>query len=215
MKLFEFKNLNLIKKFLEGSSLLSLEKVIRILLGLTVHSWVVRSLGSEKVGYISYVSGVVMIFQTFSVFGLDEIASKKFVQLKGHIQTFEDISAIRFRFAFFSFFLLVLFSLLTHFDDKTTMLMCFIFGLSLFPKSFITLENYSMTQGHYQALFWSRISAAILVNVGKILAVLLDISLVAFMGIYLLEELAQRFINYQFVKKYVQLAKVRWLAPIK
>lgn len=209
------KNLRLARKFLEGSGLLSLEKVIRILFGLTVHTWVVRNIGAENFGYITYASGVVLVFQTFAVFGLDEIASKSFVKFPNQQTTFADITAIRFRFALFAYILLCIFSVVTHTENTITMMMCLVFGLSLFPRSFITIENYSITKGRYFAIFLSRLSASVLVNIGKILAVLWDVNLVTFMGIYFLEELIQRLVNYYFIKNELSLEKIKFFAPIK
>lgn len=208
-------NLKLAKKFLRGSSLLSLEKIIRIVLGLTIHTWVVRKIGAVNFGYITYATGVVLIFQTFSVFGLDEIASKKFVQTKDKQRTFEEISSIRFRFSLFAYILMIIFAMLTHTENLTTMIMCMVFGLSLFPKSMITVENYFVTREKYVEIFWSRLSACMLVNVGKVLAVVYNLNLISFMVIYLAEEIIQRLVNFHFMKNELSYNKNAFLSPLK
>jgi len=67
-------------KYFKNTSWLMLEKVLRIIVALTVGVWVTRYLGPADFGILSYAQSFVGLFAAFSTLGLDGLLSRELVK---------------------------------------------------------------------------------------------------------------------------------------
>lgn len=69
-----------VKKYLNASAWLLLDKVLTLIMGLFVGIWVARYLGPEKFGIFSYVVAFTSLFAPLGKLGLDGIVSRNIAQ---------------------------------------------------------------------------------------------------------------------------------------
>jgi len=67
-------------KYFKNTSWLFLEKILRMVVGLTVGIWVARYLGPEQFGNFSYAQSLVGLFTAISALGLDGIVVRELVK---------------------------------------------------------------------------------------------------------------------------------------
>ena len=73
--------------FLNNSSWLVFEKIVRLVLGLVVSAFVARYLGPSQFGELSYVLAYIAFFQTVSNLGLDGIVVREIAQNRTETHT--------------------------------------------------------------------------------------------------------------------------------
>lgn len=72
-------NHNGLKKYLQNTSWLLLEKAIRMIVGFLVMAWTAKYLGPEDFGIFNYVQGYVLLFSGLATLGLDTILIRELV----------------------------------------------------------------------------------------------------------------------------------------
>ena len=77
-----------IRKYFSNTSWLLGERILRMGVSLFVGIYVIRYLGPEKFGLLSYAIGFVMLFGTIASFGLNEILVRELLQDKTQIKEF-------------------------------------------------------------------------------------------------------------------------------
>lgn len=71
-------------KYFQNTSWLMFEKVLRIIVALTIGVWVTRYLGPKDFGILSYAQSFVGLFTAFSSLGLDGLLSRELVKEPEH-----------------------------------------------------------------------------------------------------------------------------------
>jgi PST family polysaccharide transporter len=66
-----------LKRIARNAGWLMLDRLLRMLLGVTVGAWIARHLGPETFGALAYVIAFLALFQTASLLGLDHILSRE------------------------------------------------------------------------------------------------------------------------------------------
>lgn len=72
-----------VQKIIDNAGWLFFDKVLRMGVGLFVNIWVVRYLGPEQFGLLSYSAAFVALFATFATLGLDGIVIRELVRKPG------------------------------------------------------------------------------------------------------------------------------------
>lgn len=128
-----------------------LGKVVQLLGGLIVGIIVARYLGPERYGLMNYVISLVFLFQTFSIFGLDQIEVRE--EARG-VQPYSKIIGTAFglkvMLSIIFMVLVVLTSWIADADGYTTLLVS-VYSLTIVFNSFGVIRNYffSIVQNKY------------------------------------------------------------------
>lgn len=92
-------------KYLKNTSWLLAEKVLRMVVGLLVGIWVVRYLGPEQFGMLSYVTAFVGLFLPLGKLGFDGIVSRDIAKNESDV---DELISTTILFKFLGSFLIVL-----------------------------------------------------------------------------------------------------------
>ena len=128
-----------------------LGKVVQLISGLIVGIIIARYLGPERYGLMNYVISYVFLFQTFAIFGLDQIEIRE--EARGE-QPYQKIIGTAFGLkVMFSILFMAIVSLtswLTDADGYTTLLVA-IYSLTIVLNSFGVIRNYffAIVQNEY------------------------------------------------------------------
>lgn len=140
------KNKNGFLKYLRNTSWLMGEKVVRLLLALTVGVMVTRYLGPQEFGILSYAQSFVGLFAAFSSLGLGDILVRELVKSKGE-------SKVLLGTAFGlqtlgSFFIMLCLLTFIYFNDNEpiTNKIIVILGLTTFLQSFGVIARFFNSQ---------------------------------------------------------------------
>jgi len=128
-----------------------LGKVVQLLSGLVVGIIVARYLGPERYGLMNYVISYVFLFQTFAIFGLDQIEVREEARSEYTRQTIIGTAfSLKVLLSLIFMTLVVLTSWLTDADGYTTLLVA-IYSLTIVLNSFSVIRNYffAIVQNEY------------------------------------------------------------------
>ena len=128
-----------------------LGKMVQLLSGLLVGIIVARYLGPEKYGLMNYVISLVVLFQTFAIFGLDAIEVREEARGEKPIQTIIGTAfGLKVFFGMVFMVLVILTSLLMDADRYTTFLVA-IYSFTIVLNSFSVIRNYffAIVQNEY------------------------------------------------------------------
>jgi O-antigen/teichoic acid export membrane protein len=131
-----------INRYFTNSSWLMLEKVTQLLVGFFISIWIVRYLGPENFGLLSYVQSIMAIVAVFVTLGLNGIVLREIVK------TTENKSVILSTSFFMSFFVSLIIVFTIYFmkefvlDDSQKWVLLFILSFSLIFESTNILNVY-------------------------------------------------------------------------
>ena len=131
-------------KYLKNTSWLMGEKVIRLLLALSVGVLVTRYLGPEDFGILSYANSFVGLFAAFSSLGLGDILVRELVKSNSESNKNKLLGTAFFLQTFGSLFIMVCLIVFVLLNDNKpiTNKIILILGLITFLKSFEVINNY-------------------------------------------------------------------------
>jgi len=119
-----------------------LGKMVQLLSGLLVGVIVARYLGPENYGLMNYVISLVVLFQTFSIFGLDSIEIREEARSGQDFRTVIGTAfGLKVFFAILFMGLVILTSRLMDSDGYTTLLVV-IYSFTIVLNSFGVIRNY-------------------------------------------------------------------------
>ena len=139
-KLKSIKNNPNIMKYIKNSSWLLLEKVFRFGIGFFVSIWIIRYLGPNDFGILSYIQSILSILSVFVGLGLDGIVLREIVKSTNNRYIIFS-TALFLRFV--SSLIIILFIyILQHFilEDTQKYYLLFILSLSLVFEAFSILK---------------------------------------------------------------------------
>jgi O-antigen/teichoic acid export membrane protein len=171
------------KKYLANTSWLFGEKLIRLLLAAFVQIFIIRYLGAEKFGLLSYAISITGLLAALTTFGLDSIVTRELVKTpEKRDYLLGTVFFLRLFGALLSFVLLYIILKLTG-DNQQTIIIVFIVGASTLFQTFYVIEFYfhSKVQAKFSAsvyLIALIITSAIKVFLIFIGAGLLDFAIV-------------------------------------
>lgn len=175
------------KKYLKNSSLLLLERGVRMIAALTVGVWVTRHLGPADFGIFSYATAIIGLFSVFANIGLESILVVELIKNKYKhnkligtaffLKTFSAVLAI-----------LMIFSL-TYYLDKsalTTKLVLIVSGIILF-QSFNVVILYFQSKVLSQFVVYVNLTVIIITNLIRIVLIISDAPVLYFAWAYFFE----------------------------
>ena len=198
-------------RYFKNTSWVLAEKIVRILLGMTVGIWVIKYLGPKDFGNLSYAESFIDLFGIFAIMGLGgvlvrEIASREHQQ-KALLGTSFVLSIIGASAVF------VLIIVITFFLDNSaeTNLLIYIIGFTLHARSFVVINSYF--QGHvlYKYIMYAHITSLVLCSILRVflifynfpvvyfaLTILLDMVITVVLSLYFYTKMSGSIMNWNF-----------------
>ncbi len=130
------------------------EKVLRLVLALSIGVWVTRYLGPEQFGVLSYAQSFVAIFAAFSTLGLSDIIVRELVKSQERRDVILGTSFILQMLGSVFIMICLVVTILVNDNDALTNKIIVILGLLTFVNSFGVIASYfsSIVQSKYMAL---------------------------------------------------------------
>lgn len=180
-KLSNRKNL---KKIFYNFNWLTVEKAIKILLGITIGAWVARYLGPEDYGNLNYARSFVSLFAFLSTVGLNQIVVREVVKSEGDKN---EILGTTFLLKIIGSVVLNITAVGLIFflnpGDATIQLFVFIVAFGYLFKPFDSIAYWFRSQVKSKYAVIPRTISYLLVNGLKAALILLNAPLVAFVSV--------------------------------
>jgi O-antigen/teichoic acid export membrane protein len=153
-KLSSLPNYSGFKRYLGNTSWLLGEKVIRMVVALTIGVWVTRYLGPEEFGVLSYAQSFVGIFAAFSSMGLNDIVIRELVKSQDQKNVLLGTSFGLQTLGSLFIMLCLTIAIWVNDNDALTNKIILILGLITFVNSFGIISSYflSKVQSKYVAI---------------------------------------------------------------
>lgn len=184
------------------------EKIVTMLLTIVVTSFIARYLGKEKYGLANYIISVVMLFTTFSTFGMEKITINDIVEGK---YSKENIIGTSFLIRLIGGVILIIISQITLYvltnGDGVSQLLGIIIGTSMLFKAFEVIEYYLQSKMNLKVVSIIRFVTTIFTAIAKLLVVYFDLGIIGFTCSYLIDAMVAGFLFQIWYKKN---NKTRW-----
>ncbi len=204
-------------KILTNINWLFLDRIIQMILAFFIGVWIIRYLGPEQYGILSYVIAFVTIFSVLSELGLNTIAIREMLNNKFNK---EKIFGTIFFLKLYGGIFAVILSSITVFlinNNPTITLMVFIASLSLIFRSSDVIDYWLQSQVVSKYSVYTRTLSSIGSAIIKICLILFKAPLIFFVTIILIESIFV-FIGLSIVynKKIKKANKIKhWIFDIK
>ena len=208
------KNISIgLKKYGLNTFWLLLEKVIRLLSGLFVGTWVANYLGVELFGIYSYSLSFVFLFTSFATLGLDNILIREFVNKQNKEELIG--TALGLRLVGFLFMLTVLITTIFFIFPQEEIVNSIIIVLAL--ASFFEIANvidlFFQSQVLGKFTVYSKLLPLIISAILKLILIKISASVVLFSWVVFIENLLISIgLFYFFIKnkRNLSLSKIRF-----
>ncbi|WP_243396925.1 flippase [Flagellimonas pacifica] len=127
---------------MKNTSWLMTEKVVRMVIALSIGVWVTRYLGPDQFGVLSYAQSFVGIFAAFSSLGLNDIIIRELVKSKDQENVLMGSAFGLQTLGSTSIMLILSISILLNDNDQLTNKIIVILGLLTFVNSFNVITSY-------------------------------------------------------------------------
>jgi O-antigen/teichoic acid export membrane protein len=195
-------------KYLENTSWLLGEKVLRMIVSLFVGIWVARYLGPERFGLISYAQSFVALFAAIATFGLDNIVIKKLLKNEGDRDKLLGTSFVLKLVGAVLVLALLAVAVLFQSNDFQTNSLIFIIASATVFQSFNVIDFYFQSKVLSKFIVFSNLFSFILSSIIKVALILYEAPLITFAYVILFDSfiLASGFI-YFYLKRKLEILK--------
>lgn len=177
------------RKYFKNTSWLFAEKIFRLLLGFFVNVIVIRYLGPEKFGTISYSLSLVGLFTAIASLGLESIIAREIVTApENKNEILGSVFGLRIIGGITASILLTL-TLIFSDDNYETKLLIAVIGLSLITQAFIVIEFYFQSQVKAKLTSTVQMTNIVITSIFRLIMIYFHASLFWFAFSYLLESL--------------------------
>ena len=176
-------------RYFTNTSWLFFEKIIRVVVNLFMLIWIARYLGSEQFGLFSYMQSFVGIFSVIATLGLNAIVVREFVKTKYKEEELLSTSFyLRLLGALCVFIILYI---AIHFtkNEADTNIMIFIIASSTIFQSFNVIDFYFQSKVLSKYVVYANIFSFFISTILKILFILLEAPIEAFVYIVLFDSI--------------------------
>ena len=170
-----------LRQILDNVSWLTFNRLARLGVGLFVGVWLARYLGPSQFGMYSYTLAIVTVFASLGTLGLHEVAIRDFVATpEKSPEIFGTVAVLQIIGGVISYALLLLLVQVLHADEPAIKLIVTIFGASLLFKAASIIRYWFEAKVLSKYAVWAETTAIVLIAGGKILLIVLNAPLVAF-----------------------------------
>lgn len=170
-----------LRQIIDNVSWLTFNRLARLGVGLFVGVWLARYLGPSQFGMYSYTLAIVAVFASIGTLGLHEITIRDFVatpnkshEILGTAAVLQAVGGV------LSYALLLLLIQILHADEPAIKLIVTIFGASLLFKAAGVIRYWFEAKVLSKYVVWTETTAIVLIAGGKILLIILNAPLLAF-----------------------------------
>ena len=202
-----------IRKYFSNTSWLLGERILRMGVSLFVGIYVVRFLGPEKFGLLSYAMSFVLLFGTIASFGMNEILVRELLQDKTQIKELLSTAFFLKIVGFLMMGSIIIFALQFTNDDKYTHLMITIISLGIFFQSFNVIDCYFQSQVQSKYVVIVQFIQLLITSLIKIFLILNKATLVWFAIVFMIDQalLAILLLSiYRWKKEWFSVFSVKW-----
>jgi len=189
------------------------ERILRMGVSLFVGIYVIRYLGPEKFGLLSYALGFVMLFGTIASFGLNEILVRDLLQDKTQIKELLSTAFFLKIFGFLMMGCFIIFALQFTNDDKYTHLMITIISLGIFFQSFNVIDCYFQSQVQSKYVVIVQFIQLLITSLIKIFLILNKATLIWFAIVFMIDQALLSILLlsiYRWKKEWFSIFSVKW-----
>ena len=176
-------------RYFRNTSWLFGEKILRMLVGLSVGVWVARYLGPEQFGLFAYAYSFVGLFTAVATLGLDGIVVRELV--KYETRSDEILSTVFLLKVFGAFGLLIALAIAVNFtsnDSQTNSLVFIIASANIF-QSFNVVDMYFQSKVLSKYIAYANVISLLISSIIKIALILNEAPLIAFAWVVLFDSL--------------------------
>ena len=168
------------KLYLRNTAWLFVEKITRMIVGITIGIWVARYLGPELFGVLSFALSFVAMFSILATFGLDGIVIRELVKKPEKESVLLGTAfGIKITGSFLIFFLLVLLTNLIGLLDEGSLLIIII-GSSVLFQTFNVIDFYFQSCVLSKFVVWANTISLLISSFLKIFLIISEAPLIAF-----------------------------------
>ncbi len=199
-----------LKKIISNIGWLSAERLLRMVLSFFIGIYVIRYLGPENFGKLSYSTSFVFLFLAITKLGLDQIVVRNLVDKKDTISEILGTAFVLKLMGCIIAFIIITIGILPASDDVLTRQMTIIIAFSMIFTCFDILDLWFQSQVLSKSIAIVRSIQFVISSLAKLTFIWLELPLIAFAYIFIADTLI-RAIGMSWV--YIQDNKhhlVRW-----
>lgn len=197
------------KKYFANTSWLFAERVTRLLVTFFVGVYIIRYLGPDEFGLLSYATSFVGLFSAFATLGLESILVRELVKTPERRDTFlGSVFTLRIIGAFIAIALISV-AVIISADDLFTIILIFVIAASTLFQTFNVIDSYFQARVLAKYSVYMQSSSMIITSGLKVLLILFEYPLVYFAIVTTLESVVLSF-GYAFVYKLQNLSIFKW-----
>jgi O-antigen/teichoic acid export membrane protein len=197
------------KKYFKNTSWLFTEKILRLLISFVVTVLVVRYLGPEQFGLLSYAISFYGLFSTISILGLENISIRELVKYPGRR---DDILGSAFLLRLIGGIVTIILIALTLFisgEPTEISILILIISTSAIFQSFSVIDYYFRAEVKAKYSAYVMMASVLFTSLLKILLIILKAPLIYF-AIVLSVEFFAMAAGFLLVYKYNKLKIINW-----
>jgi len=197
------------KKYFANTSWLFAERVTRLLVTFFVGVYIIRYLGPDEFGLLSYATSFVGLFSAFATLGLESILVRELVKNPERRDTFlGSVFTLRIIGAFIAIALISI-AVIFSADDLFTIILIFIIAASTLFQTFNVIDSYFQARVLAKYSVYMQSSSMIITSGLKVLLIIFEYPLVYFAIVTTIESIVLSF-GYAFVYKLQNLSIFKW-----
>ena len=155
------------------------DRVVRLAISLVVNVWLVRYLGVERLGLMSFAQSLVVLFAVFAQLGLETILVRDLVRRpEASRDLLGTALALRLTGALVTLVLSFVTVRIMRPGDTVAMLLTLVFATTAFSQTFDVMEYWFQSRSTLGPLVSARMSASLLAAFAKAAAILMRAPLV-------------------------------------
>ncbi len=175
-------------KTIGNTGWLLFDRVLRMVIGITVGTWVAKYLGPSQFGELSYVISFIAFFQVIADLQADGIIVRDIAQERGNVAVILGTTLwLRIILGIIAWLCATLLAFLLHPSDTQLILLTFIVGGSMIFQSAETIDIWFQSQSKSKMTVLAKSVAYLFSNSIKIILLLTEAPLSAFAAVICLE----------------------------
>ncbi len=203
-------------KIIQNINWLAFENLFQKLIGIFIFAWIARYLGPEQFGLMNYVLSFVALFSALSILGLDNIVIRNIVS---NPEKKKEYLGSTLLLKFLGSLTLLILSIIgvSLIEPNNNLLILFvgIISLGYIFGSFNTLDIWFKSQIQSKYSVYSRSIAFLIISSLKIIFILTQQPLIAFILMFALNSLISSLLLIYFYHKKTKLSFLKWKVKLK
>lgn len=177
-----------LQKAIGNTGWLLFDRIVRIVLGLTIGAWTARYLGPAQFGELAYVISFVAFFQVIADLQADGFIVRDIAQGRGRVsEILGSAVSLRLLFGIIAWVCASVLMLLLHPDDQQLFRLTLIIGAAMVFRPADTVDLWFQSQSQSRRTVVAKLVAYLVSNGIKVTLLFLKAPLLAFAGVISLE----------------------------